>query len=281
MTKLGPTLPKCVAIGFRLNSGGGGGCVHWLFPLSARGPYGKWGGGTLLRGVPEGGSGEGKEGRDLHVCLVFFFVVQVKHLHWVPSFSLIFQVNSFKHLRPQTAWLLASRVGRCRTTPPRNWSHTTRSEVSSSLDGSKRFHKKNSKECVETKNHSWSDRLGMPLWAPCCHTTTQRLSWTSKWGEETTSSDPLGNSRCFMLFLHPVVVVVVVVVVVRLPAAQVVFGQSFSSEVNKVTLIPRGQAKGLTWFTPGEDQSLISAAMLKAQKTVGLPPVEKTNSGHC
>ena len=34
--------------------------------------------------------------------------------------------------------------------------------------------------------------------------------------------------------------------------------------VNKVTVIPRGQAKGLTWFTPGEDQSLISAAMLKA-----------------
>ena len=31
-----------------------------------------------------------------------------------------------------------------------------------------------------------------------------------------------------------------------------------------MTLIPRGQAKGLTWFTPGEDQSLISAAMLKA-----------------
>ena len=34
--------------------------------------------------------------------------------------------------------------------------------------------------------------------------------------------------------------------------------------VNKVTVIPRGQAKGLTWFTPGEDQSLLSAAMLKA-----------------
>ncbi|CAK9007406.1 unnamed protein product, partial [Durusdinium trenchii] len=35
--------------------------------------------------------------------------------------------------------------------------------------------------------------------------------------------------------------------------------------VNKVTVIPRGQAKGLTWFTPGEDQSLISTAMLKAR----------------
>ena len=35
-------------------------------------------------------------------------------------------------------------------------------------------------------------------------------------------------------------------------------------QVNKVTLVPRGQAKGLTWFTPGEDQSLVSSAMLKA-----------------
>ena len=29
-------------------------------------------------------------------------------------------------------------------------------------------------------------------------------------------------------------------------------------EVQKVTLIPRGQARGLTWFTPADDQSLIS-----------------------
>merc|ERR550532_2156321 len=36
-------------------------------------------------------------------------------------------------------------------------------------------------------------------------------------------------------------------------------------EVNKVTLIPRGQAKGLTWFTPNEDQSLVSANMMKAR----------------
>jgi cell division protease FtsH len=35
--------------------------------------------------------------------------------------------------------------------------------------------------------------------------------------------------------------------------------------VNKVTLVPRGQAKGLTWFTPGEDQSLIAASQLKAR----------------
>ena len=39
----------------------------------------------------------------------------------------------------------------------------------------------------------------------------------------------------------------------------------YHDPVNKVTLIPRGQAKGLTWFTPSEDQSLISAAMLKAR----------------
>merc|ERR1719198_815766 len=35
--------------------------------------------------------------------------------------------------------------------------------------------------------------------------------------------------------------------------------------VNQVTLVPRGQAKGLTWFTPGEDQSLISQSTLKAR----------------
>ena len=33
-------------------------------------------------------------------------------------------------------------------------------------------------------------------------------------------------------------------------------------KVQKVTLIPRGQARGLTWFTPNEDQSLISRAQL-------------------
>nr|QCI06949.1 Cell division protein FTSH [Halydictyon mirabile] len=35
--------------------------------------------------------------------------------------------------------------------------------------------------------------------------------------------------------------------------------------VQKVTLIPRGQAKGLTWFTPAEDQSLISRSQIKAR----------------
>jgi cell division protease FtsH len=39
----------------------------------------------------------------------------------------------------------------------------------------------------------------------------------------------------------------------------------YHDAVNKVTLVPRGQAKGLTWFTPGEDQSLISASQLKAR----------------
>ncbi len=35
--------------------------------------------------------------------------------------------------------------------------------------------------------------------------------------------------------------------------------------VQKVTLIPRGQARGLTWFTPGEEQSLVTRAQLKAR----------------
>ena len=35
--------------------------------------------------------------------------------------------------------------------------------------------------------------------------------------------------------------------------------------VQKVTLIPRGQAQGLTWFSPDEEQMLISRAQLKAR----------------
>ncbi len=35
--------------------------------------------------------------------------------------------------------------------------------------------------------------------------------------------------------------------------------------VQKVTVIPRGQAKGLTWFTPEDDQALTSRAQLKAR----------------
>jgi cell division protease FtsH len=35
--------------------------------------------------------------------------------------------------------------------------------------------------------------------------------------------------------------------------------------LQKVTLIPRGQAQGLTWFTPAEDQSLISRTQLRAR----------------
>ncbi|MEL6326891.1 MAG: cell division protein FtsH, partial [Cyanobacteria bacterium J06626_23] len=35
--------------------------------------------------------------------------------------------------------------------------------------------------------------------------------------------------------------------------------------VQKVTLIPRGQAQGLTWFTPSEEQMLISRSQLKAR----------------
>ena len=37
--------------------------------------------------------------------------------------------------------------------------------------------------------------------------------------------------------------------------------------VEKVTLIPRGNSKGLTWFAPGEDQMLISRAQLLARIT--------------
>ena len=35
--------------------------------------------------------------------------------------------------------------------------------------------------------------------------------------------------------------------------------------MQKVTLIPRGQAKGLTWFTPSDDQSLISRSQILAR----------------
>ncbi|WP_298904404.1 ATP-dependent zinc metalloprotease FtsH [uncultured Nostoc sp.] len=40
--------------------------------------------------------------------------------------------------------------------------------------------------------------------------------------------------------------------------------------VQKVTLIPRGQALGLTWFTPNEEQGLISRSQLKARITATL-----------
>lgn len=35
--------------------------------------------------------------------------------------------------------------------------------------------------------------------------------------------------------------------------------------VQKVTLVPRGQARGLTWFIPGEDASLISKSQIFAR----------------
>ena len=35
--------------------------------------------------------------------------------------------------------------------------------------------------------------------------------------------------------------------------------------VQKVTVIPRGQAKGLTWFTPDDEQTLVSRAQLRAR----------------
>jgi cell division protease FtsH len=40
--------------------------------------------------------------------------------------------------------------------------------------------------------------------------------------------------------------------------------------VQKVTLIPRGQAQGLTWFTPDEDQGLISRSQILARITGAL-----------
>ncbi|MBD2461049.1 ATP-dependent zinc metalloprotease FtsH [Oscillatoria sp. FACHB-1407] len=40
--------------------------------------------------------------------------------------------------------------------------------------------------------------------------------------------------------------------------------------VQKVTLIPRGQAQGLTWFIPNEDQGLISRAQIMARITGAL-----------
>ncbi|MGJ3248052.1 MAG: ATP-dependent zinc metalloprotease FtsH2 [Elainellaceae cyanobacterium] len=40
--------------------------------------------------------------------------------------------------------------------------------------------------------------------------------------------------------------------------------------VQKVTLIPRGQARGLTWFTPNEEQGLISRSQLMARITGAL-----------
>jgi len=40
--------------------------------------------------------------------------------------------------------------------------------------------------------------------------------------------------------------------------------------VQKVTLIPRGQAQGLTWFTPSEEETLVSRSQLKARITGAL-----------
>ena len=39
----------------------------------------------------------------------------------------------------------------------------------------------------------------------------------------------------------------------------------YHDDVEKVTIIPRGQAAGLTWFTPNEDQALISRGQLVAK----------------
>jgi cell division protease FtsH len=39
----------------------------------------------------------------------------------------------------------------------------------------------------------------------------------------------------------------------------------YHEDVEKVTVIPRGQARGLTWFTPNEDQGLISRGQILAR----------------
>ena len=41
--------------------------------------------------------------------------------------------------------------------------------------------------------------------------------------------------------------------------------QCLSWSVVQVTLIPRGQARGLTWFVPGEDPTLISKQQIFAR----------------
>lgn len=52
--------------------------------------------------------------------------------------------------------------------------------------------------------------------------------------------------------------------------------------VHKVTLIPRGQAKGLTWFTPTEEQTLISKAQIlsKIMGALGGRATEEIVFGH-
>lgn len=40
--------------------------------------------------------------------------------------------------------------------------------------------------------------------------------------------------------------------------------------VQKVTLVPRGQARGLTWFLPGEDPALVTKQQLFARIVGGL-----------
>ena len=55
----------------------------------------------------------------------------------------------------------------------------------------------------------------------------------------------------------------------------------YHDEVEKITLIPRGSAKGLTWFTPDEDQTLVSRSQLLARiaTTLGGRVTEKVVFG--
>ena len=57
----------------------------------------------------------------------------------------------------------------------------------------------------------------------------------------------------------------------------------YHDDVQKVTLIPRGQARGFTWFTPNEDQALISRGQLVARiiGTLGGRAAEEVVFGFC
>ena len=50
-----------------------------------------------------------------------------------------------------------------------------------------------------------------------------------------------------------------------LPSSPAACSQTDPQVLPQVTLIPRGQAKGLTWFLPGEDPSLLSKQQIFAR----------------
>ena len=52
---------------------------------------------------------------------------------------------------------------------------------------------------------------------------------------------------------------------VRLRSSRRAAGSDMRARGSQVTLIPRGQARGLTWFIPGEDPTLISKQQIFAR----------------